>query len=192
MKKEYSDHLARTFLQTQKKKKKSDNKFWPYVVISCLTLALFALAVNTWGRRKLNNSVSSTARSLVLDVHEGPYELKFDLTQMTGQTETLTIAMPHVNLSSYSRLRLSLRLKDAPLQDLGAVKIILANARQETADHYITVSGSSWNRFDIPLTSFKGLKDRSRVERLSFTLEPWNVRVKAGVLLVDSIEFLKN
>ncbi len=191
MKKEFSDHLAKTFLG-QKKKQKSRHHLSERILVTCLVLVCLVLIFNLRERRGFKANIAPEAQSLVLHAHQGPYAVKFDFTQSPGQMETLTIDIPQINLNTYRHMRLSLRLTDSATVDLGSLKIILSNSRRETSDHYISLRGSAWQRYNIPLSVFVGLKDKSRVNQLSFTLEPWNVRSQRGVLLIDGVEFSKN
>lgn len=194
MKKEISDHIARTFFEkkiptvVKKEKKHLPRRVW----ILLLFMVFLAAALGFKLMRFEGAELLKVETNLALVNHEGPYRLSFDFTKPAGsKIESLTLDMPQIDLRGYKKVRISLRLMGEDSRRVGTIKVSLVNTRKETSSFYVQSVGRSWTRLDIPCENFPAINDWSNLKQLSFTIEEWNLRPKKGVLLIDGIEFVK-
>jgi hypothetical protein len=193
MKKEVSEHLARVFFETKSalsRPKTKEHSFVMFVLVSLALILGLIYGVNVMWRMG-QRSVLSASQSLGVERHGGPYRLKFDFKDNPSKIEALHIDLPNLDLKDFSRLRFSSRLR-GDARELGSLKVILESTRRESRAVYTPGVASFWRRLDIPLDEFKNIHDRSRVSRISFILEPWNVKARSGELLIDNVEFSRN
>jgi len=193
MKKEVSEHLARAFFETEsviEKPKTKEHHFVLFVVVSLGVVLGLIFGVNVLWRMGRRNMLAAS-QSLGVERHGGPYRLKFDFLNNPSKIEALYIDLPDLDLKDYFRVRFSSRLR-GDIRDLGSLKIVLETARRESHAVYTPGVASFWRRLEIPLDEFKSIHDRSRVSRISFILEPWNVKARKGELLIDNVEFSRN
>jgi hypothetical protein len=193
MKKEVSEHLARAFFETEsvsEEPKTKEHHFVLFVVVSLGVVLGLIFGVNVLWRMGQRNMLAAS-QSLGVERHGGPYRLKFDFQNNPSKIEALYIDLPDLDLKDYSRVRFSSRLR-GDIRDLGSLKIVLETARRESHAVYTPGVASFWRRLEIPLEEFKSIHDRSRVSRISFILEPWNVKARKGELLIDNVEFSRN
>jgi len=146
--------------------------------------------VNHLGRLGQRETLAASP-SLGVERHGGPYRLRFDFRDNPSKIEALHIDLPNLDLKDFSSVRFSSRLR-GDTRDLGSLKVVLESARRESHAVYTPGVASFWRRLEIPLKEFNNIHDRSRVARVSFLLEPWNVKACAGELLIDNIEFSRN
>lgn len=190
MKKEVSDHIARTFLEN-KTDKKRDKSFFPFIVLS-LGLVIGSVSVTSFLFKPNGRNLSILGERLVLEKHDGPHVLNFNFSDSVSKLGRLTIDIPEINLSAYKKLRFSVRLKDADIRKLGRLKVVLMNRRKETSSLYISEVDNSWKEIVLPLSDFKNIRTWSDLAQLSFAIEEWNLYPKKGSLLIDDIEFSRN
>ncbi len=192
MKKEISDHIASTFFEKKKKPpRKKDRKALSKRILLFLLTALFILAaIKVLATARVTGV--HVGRRLGFVKHDGPFQLNYNfLNRATSKIETLTIDIPEIDLREYKAIRFSLRMMDDDNQKDGIVKVSLSNRRKETSSLYIQNIGPSWKVIEIPRENFRSLNDWSQLNQLTFTVEEWNLRRKAGVLLIDGVEFVK-
>jgi len=193
MKKEVSEHLARVFFETKsvlKRPKIREYNFFSFLFVSLGLVLGLIYGVNLLGHRGQRNTLQAT-QSLGVERYGGPYRLKFDFHDNPSKIEALHIELANLDLKDFTTVRFSSRLR-GDARDLGSLKIVLESARRESHAVYTPGVASFWRRLDIPLEEFKSIHDWSRVTRLSFVLEPWNVKARSGELLIDNIEFSRN
>jgi len=193
MKKEVSEHLARAFFETKnalKRPKPTQHHFLLFVLVSLGLVLGLIHGVNLLGRMGQRYTLDASP-SLGVERHGGPYSLKFDFKDNPSKIEALHIDLPSLDLKDFSRVRFSSRLR-GDARDLGFLKVVLESTRRESHAVYTPGVASFWRRLEIPLKEFNNIHDRSRVARISFILEPWNVKARAGELLIDNIEFSRN
>ena len=193
MKKEVSEHLARVFFDTKSALKRPKSTQRHFVLFAFVSLGLvlgLIYGVDLLGRMGQLKTLAAS-QSLGVERHGGPYRLKFDFQDNPSKIETLHIDLSSLDLKDFSRVRFSARLR-GDARDLGSLKIVLESTRRESHAVYTPGVASFWRRLEIPLEEFNNIHDRSRVARLSFVLEPWNVKARSGELLIDNIEFSRN
>ncbi|MFA5039314.1 MAG: hypothetical protein WC732_06500 [Candidatus Omnitrophota bacterium] len=193
MKKEISDHIAKTFFEKKKPSRKKEKKAIPRRLWALLVVMISLAAVAGFKVMRFQGiDVLKVDSNLALIKHDGPYRLSYDFSGSAGsKVETLTLEMPEIDLRGYRKLRFSLRLlgEDSPRD--GTIKVSLINTRKETSSLYVQSVGRSWTRIDIPCGNFQSISDWSNLRQLAFTVEEWNLRPKKGVLFIDAIEFVK-
>jgi len=193
MKKEVSEHLARVFFETESAFKSPKTTQRHFVLFALVTLGLVVsliFGVNFLGRLGQRSTLAASP-SLGVERHGGPYSLKFDFQDSPSKIEALHIDLPSLDLKDFSRVRFSSRLR-GDARDLGSLKIVLESTRRESHAVYTPGVASNWRRLEIPLKEFNNIPSRSPVARISFVLEPWNVKARSGELLIDNIEFSRN
>lgn len=190
MKKEISDHLARTFFDKKSKPKEKKSRYFVLVVMAVVALALsFGIKLARQGN---SEGFSALGERVSLEKHDGPYILRFDFTNRSTPVQSLNIELPDFDLSRYHYLKFSARLAGTEVRRLGVLKISLMNRLKETAHTYSPQLNQSWKIIKIPLSQFEALHDRAGFLVLSYTLEEWNVNPKKGEVLIDGIEFSNN
>jgi len=193
MKKEVSEHLARVFIETKKglqRPRAKEHSFVLFVLVSLGVVMGLIFGVNVLWRKDARN-ILSVSQSLGVERHGGPYRLKFDFQDNPAKIEALHIDLPSLDLKDYTSVKFSSRVR-ADARELGSLKIVLESVRREAHAVYSPGVASLWRRLEIPLKEFNNIHDRSRVSRISFILEPWNIKAQTGEILIDNIEFSRN
>lgn len=188
MKKEISDHLAKTFFDKKAEVKQGKNTYF----IIALTLFLLA-GFGSAGYLLFKPTVwcvFDKGQHIIFEKHDGPYILNFDFTNAPSKQEGLKIDIPDIDLSGYKQLKFSVRVVSEIPQQLGSLKVGVVTKRQEISSLYISEINNSWKKVVVLFSDFKNISDWSGIAQLSFTLEEWNTNPKKGKLMVDSIEFL--
>lgn len=191
MKKEVSEHLARTFLDNRSKKKSSRKPNFILLLSLCLVISFVsALILLEKGGR---GGISVLGHNIVLEKHDGPYILNFDLDDAPSKMQSLIIdlAPGGIDVSRYDTLKFNIRVKDADVRQTGSIKVGLVNNRRETSSLYISDVKNSWKKVVVPFSDLRQIHDWSCLTQLFFSLEEWNLFPKKGQILIDSIEFSK-
>lgn len=194
MKKEISDHIASTFFEKKKKPARKKDHKSPDNFVRVLLFLLTALFILAAIKAVTSSRFTGlcVGRRLGFVKHDGPYRLNFNFSNhATSKIETLTIDMPEIDLQEYKKIGFSLRMIGDDNQKDGIVKVSLTNKRKEASSLYIRNISHSWKAIEIPRENFRTLNDWSELNRLSFTVEEWNLRQKKGVLLIEGVEFVK-
>ena len=71
------------------------------------------------------------------------------------------------------------------------VKMELKNARQEVGAVMVTGIGPDWRAFEIPLSDFRGLSDRSKITEMTIVLDREIATDLEGILYFDEIHFVE-
>jgi hypothetical protein len=195
MKKEVSDHLARVFLETKmpekEKKETGEKSFFFFIGVSAAVISGLVFGIgflNQSGARR-----AKVAPQVVsIEKHDGPYVLKFNFKDAPSKIETLSIFLGGMDLKGFSRMRFAIRINDAQTSKLGSLKASLTNARRESSSIYLSDLRHSWKTVELSLKHFSHIHDWTCLERLSFSLEAWNLGPETGELLIDGVEFIKN
>jgi hypothetical protein len=186
---EIYDHLAKVYLGKRESvvemraiKKKSH----VWLVINIVTTA-FILASVVYGLTAFLTKRNDTLKSKVIfALNNSPLRLSYVLGGDYPQVKNLTIAIPNVDLSKFSRVNVSLKGMDGA--NPGMVKLILTNQKSEQASYYLQGIRSRWQDYSITfeslnLTDWKSLKD------ISFVIEAWNADKQSGTVFIDNISF---
>lgn len=191
MKKEFSDHLSKTFFEAPQKKKKASNFFF-FLVLSFGFIAVFALGATFLSRPRLS-VIEAPGQSVRFQKHDGPYRLIYDFSADAPKTVFLSVDLPVFDLSKYKGIRFAARFDRADSSKSGAVKVGFFNKRREGTCTYVSDVGCGWKKFFVPLDSFANIRAWGAVPaQLVFVLEEWNISSTKGQLLVDELEFLSS
>ncbi len=184
-KKDIYEHLAQIYLDASFKKRKKPQERTKlfrnlFVASVSLVFVLGVLLAFNFSKRGLN---SQTA--LVLEPDAVKLNFHFD----PAKKELFSIALNNLNLSRYKTLAFSAKKvnykKDIPL------RIEFSNIFKEKSEQYVKNIPLKWEEFKIDLTKFKNVTDWSKMLKLDFVVEEWNVPEKKGVVYLDNIRFLK-
>jgi hypothetical protein len=196
MKKEVSDHLARVFLETKvpekiEDKEPNEKSFLFFVIVSVVVVASLIFSIGFFNQPAAHRA-RSASQVVSIAKHDGPYVLKYNFKDTPSKIETLSIAMSGMDLKGYSRMRFAIRMKEAKNKNIGYIKVSLSNARRESSSIYLSDIRQSWKTVELSLRDFSNIYDWACLERLSFSLEAWNLVPLTGELLIDGVEFIKN
>lgn len=197
MKKEVSDHIARVFLETRIPEKKTEKReeenrsFFFFVIVSAAVIATLILGLNMISQTAMRRTKSSP-HILSLEKHDGPYSLNFNFTDAPSKIETLSVMMAGTDLKGFTRMRFAIRFSGAEPKNTGSIKVSLTNARRESSSLYLSDIHHSWKTVELSLKDFTLINDWTCMERVSFTLEAWNITPLKGELLIDGVEFINS
>lgn len=184
---EIYDHLAKVYLGKREniEPKKPEPPKGAWLLINVVITA-FILTSVVYGLTAFLTQRRDTFRSSVMyALNNSPIRLTYTVGGAYPQVKNLTIAVPAMDVSKYSRLNLSMRsVKGNP----GMLKVVLKNAREEEASYFLQGLKDRWQDYSIPfeemnLTDWKSLKD------ISFVVEAWNAKELTGSVLIDNISF---
>ncbi len=182
------DHLAQVYLGKRKEaepKKKKANPFNAWLLINIfITLIVFASA--SYGLSAfLAQRGSSLRNNIIFSLHRGAIRLPYNFENSMHPVEAFSLSIPKIDVAKYSSIQFSIRAKEEGTP--GTVKVVIRNAKNETATYYIKNVNLSWKEFNIPLKEFKEITDWSSVIDVSFVIETWNVSKKKGLILIDDL-----
>lgn len=182
------DHLAQVYLGKRKEaepKKKKGYPFNAWLLINVfITLIVFASA--SYGLSAfLAQRGSSLQNKIIFSLHRGSIRLPYNFENSMHPVEAFSLSIPEIDVAKYSAIQFSIRAKEEGTP--GTVKVVIRNAKNETATYYIKNVNLSWKEFNIPLKEFKEITDWSSVIDVSFVIETWNVSKKKGLVLIDDL-----
>ena len=189
MKKEVSDHIAKAFFEN-KNNKKNYRSFSLGLVLTLGVIITFILVV-TFLLKSDKKNILVLGQKILLEKHDGPYVLNFNFSDSSSKVESLIIDIPDIDVSAYTKLKFSVRIKDTDTRKLGVLKVALTNRRKESSNLYISEIDNAWKEINVSLSDFNRIHDWSNLAKLSFTIEEWNLFPKKGELLIEGIEFSK-
>ena len=186
---EIYDHLAQVYLGKREQVKVEPPKPKPpsaWLMMNAVITA-FILASVVYGFTAFLARHDDILKSRVIySLNNSPIRLSYDVGAGLPQTKDLTIALPLVDVTKYSRLNLTVKASDGG--NPGMVKIVLSNAKSERATYYLQGIKPRWQDYSISfdqlnLTDWKSLKD------ISFVVEAWNADRTEGTVFIDNISF---
>ena len=184
-KKEIYEHLASIYLDNSRKRKKKARlfpryeKFFPASVISVLFISL-VFAVSTFKK-------SGFTRQVALVIQ--PTTIKLNFNSGATKKEVYSFDLNGIDLSKFDALLFSAR-KARP-SDAIFLRVELSNALQETSEVYIKEIKYKWQDYKINFADFKKITDWSRVSKVAFVIEEWNVTGDKGVIYIDNVKMIK-
>ena len=189
-KEEIFDHLADVYLGKKKKKRKAFNAteillFVNIIVIAVCVVYFAASSFYRFKERKPKNSDTS----LALALNYYPLHLTYNFSPQKPQVENFSMHLGAKALDAYNYLGFS--IKGSPKGYPRIIKVGIENAKREKSYFYYNGIEPSWKEVVIPLSEFKEITDWSRVEKVSFVLEAWNVDMGKGMVVVDDVCFYK-
>jgi hypothetical protein len=184
---EIYDHLAKVYLGKREnvEPKKPEPRVGAWLVIN-VVITGFILTSVVYGLTAFLTQRKDTLKSRVIyALNNSPIRLTYAVGGEYPHVKNLTIAVPEMDVSKYSRLNLSLRSVNG---NPGMLKVILKNAREEQASYFLQGLQNRWQDYSISfdemnLTDWKSLKD------ISFVVEAWNAKELSGSVLIDNISF---
>lgn len=189
------EHIADTYLgnsvkrddpkrSVPKAKQKTRVNYWAALSVLSLTAVFFLFVYVLF---HLNRPKASGA-SLYFLSERYPLRLAYNLEASSSPVKEFSFSLAPTDARKYKYLRL--RMKGDKFSKLsGALKIQLANIRNEKDFYYLSGIGSKWQDFSIGLSEFKNISDYSNITSLSFIFEEWNLGARDGVLYIDNIRF---
>lgn len=190
MKKEISDKIAQAFFDNKARKKKKDNTplIFTCVVLGVVFFGFLIIRSLNVGDRNKNIQPSG---SVIFEKPDGPYTLSFDFSNGLPKKVSLNIDIKDLNLEGYVLLKFKVKLKNSSLKKENCLKVGFVTSRHEVSYIYIKNITDAWKEIELKFSDFSNIYDWSQLEKLTFTLEEWNLGLKKGELLVDEVEFLK-
>ena len=130
--------------------------------------------------------------SLGIAENKQPLKITYNFTDDTT-ANSVSLDLTGMNLEGYYFLSLSSKLneKETKKARYATFKVVIENARKETASYYIQGVNNKWQEFRIPLSYFDAISDWSSLKSISLILQPWNIDSKQGILYVDNIHFFR-
>lgn len=190
MKKEISDKIAQAFFDNKARKKKKNNLplVFVYAVLGLIFCSFFMIrSLNSQGRNKNIQPLGS----VIFEKPDGPYTLSFDFSNGLPKKVSLNIDIQDLNLEGYVVLKFRVKLKNSSFKKENCLKVGFVNSRHEVSYVYIKNIADAWKTVELKLSDFSKIYDWSQLEKLTFTLEEWNLGSKKGELLIDEVEFFK-
>ncbi|MBF0619923.1 MAG: hypothetical protein HQL19_07135 [Candidatus Omnitrophica bacterium] len=186
---EIYDHLAKVYLgkraqAVEVKPVKPKSHAW--LVINVVITA-FILASVFYGLTAFLTQKSDVLKSRVTyALNNSPIRLSYAVGGKYPQVKDLTISIPTMDASKFSRLNLS--VKGIAGGNPGMVKVILTNAKEEKASYYLQGIKSRWQDYSISFDDLD-LTDRESLKDISFVVEAWNADQATGAVYIDNISF---
>ena len=186
---EIYDHLAQVYLGKREQVKVEPPKpripsAWLVIngVITALILASMVYGLTAF----LANHDDLLKSRVIYSLNNSPIRLSYNVGAGLPQTKDLSIALPSVDVTKYSRLNLTVKASGGG--NPGMVKIVLTNSLAERATYYLQGIKPRWQDYSIAfdqlnLTDWKSLKD------ISFVVEAWNADRAEGTVFIDNISF---
>ncbi|MDD5618106.1 MAG: hypothetical protein PHG69_03340 [Candidatus Omnitrophica bacterium] len=183
MKQDVYEHLAKTFLD-KKKRKKRDKNLWVVIAISVIA-SIVLLSATTF----ILTKKKFFSRSLYVLNDKAPTLIEYDFTTLgNSKTKALSFNLNNIDLSKYHFINLSIRTQENTKIN-STLKVQIENSLLEKDAQYISGINTKWQRASLPLDNFKLIKDWSKVKTLTFVVEDWNVSSKKNSVIIDDIHF---
>ena len=186
---EIYDHLAKVYLgkrESSAEIKAAQRKSHIWLVINIVTTA-FILASVVYGLTAFFAKHNDGLKSRVIyALNNSPIRLSFAVGGDYPQVKDLTIGMPRVDVSKFSRMNLSLKGQDGG--NPGMLKVVLTNDKAERASYYLQGIKARWQDYSIPFDELD-LTDWKNLKEISFVIEAWNAEKQAGAVYIDNISF---
>ncbi len=186
---EIYDHLAKVYLGKRESavdNKAAKNKSHVWLVINIVTTA-FILASIVYGLTaffaKRNDELKSR---IIFALNNSPIHLAYCVGGEYPQVKNLTIEMPEVDVSKFTRLNLSLRGQEGG--NPGTLKVVLTNEKLEKASYYLQGIKDRWQDYSVSFDELN-LTDWSTLKEISFVVEEWNADKQKGAVFIDNISF---
>ena len=186
---EIYDHLAQVYLGKREnavEKKAGQHRSHVWLVINIVTTA-FILASVVYGLTaffaKRNDEFKSR---IIYALSNSPIRLAYNVGGEYPQVKDLTIEIPRVDVSKFSRVNLSLKGQDGG--GPGMLKVVLTNDKQEKASYYLQGIKSRWQDYSISFDELN-LTDWKTLKEISFVVEAWNADKQSGAVFIDNISF---
>lgn len=184
---EIYDHLANVYLGKREKvevKKKKFPSVW--VAINIVTTVLILISVVYGFTAFLTRHDDIFKSRVIYALNNSPIRLTYNVGNGFPQAQELTINLPPVDATKYSRLNLTVRASG--VGNPGMVKIVLTNVKDERASYYLQDVKAKWQDYSIGFDQLN-LTDWKTVKTLSFVVEAWNAKKAEGSVFVDNISF---
>ncbi len=186
---EIYDHLAQVYLGKREnaveiKAPKKKPHVW---LVMNVAITAFILVSVFYGLTAFLTQRNDLLKSrIIYALNNSPIRLSYSVGGKYPQVKSLSIAIPPVDVSRFSKINVS--LKGASDAEHGVLKMVLTNAREEKASYYLQGIKTRWQDYSISfeqlnLTDWKALKD------VSFVVEAWNTKENNGTILIDNISF---
>ena len=184
---EIYDHLAQVYLGKRKGdgKKSKNLSIWILinVMIACVILIGSVYGLTAFFTHKdslLNNR-------LVYLLNRGSVTMAYHFDEGEASVKMFVIDIPRIDMTKFSKIEFIIRAKEEG--NPGIVKVSVKTRRNEESFYYVRGLSQKWQNFSVDFERFDGITDWSQVSNVTFTLEPWNVRNRKGLILIDNISF---
>ncbi|NTV28633.1 MAG: hypothetical protein HGA80_00950 [Candidatus Omnitrophica bacterium] len=186
---EIYDHLAKVYLgkrESAVELKSSGNKSHVWLVINIVTTA-FILASIVYGLTaffaKRNDELKSR---IIYALNNSPIRLAYAVGGEYPQVKDLTIEMPRVDVSKFTRMNLSMKGQEGGSP--GVIKVVLTNDKLERASYYLQGIKERWQEYSVSFEELN-LTDWKTLKEISFVVEAWNADKPKGAVFIDNIGF---
>ncbi len=112
--------------------------------------------------------------------------IEYDVDSPNPAFNGIWMKLEGADFSDYSHLALSVR-GDAVAGFTERFKIELKNAAGDSGMYMLSGVSDSWQEFTIPLNSFRGLRDFSRMDEFVIVFEDAVANPKTGAIYIDNI-----
>ena len=182
------DHLAKVYLGKRERiePKKPEPRPSAWLLIN-VVITVFVLTSVVYGLTAFLTQRKDALKSRVIyALNNSPIRLSFAVGGDYPQVKDLTIGMPRVDVSKFSRMNLSLKGQDGG--NPGMLKVVLTNDKAERASYYLQGIKARWQDYSIPFDELD-LTDWKNLKEISFVIEAWNAEKQAGAVYIDNISF---
>jgi hypothetical protein len=185
-KKDIYEHLAKIYLDASSKRKKKE-KVSPRFLnnlyfISVVFIVILSIVLPPLFKK---SKIFNTEIALVLVADAAKINFNFN----PAKKETYSLNLNKLNLKRFKALGFA--VKKANYNDIISLRVEFVNAFKEKSEAYFKNIPSKWQDYKIDLADFKTINDWSQIVNLSFIVEEWNTREKAGVVYLDNVRFLR-
>lgn len=185
MKVDVYEHLAKTFLDKNIKKKPSKKKI--FVIVSSV---IFAAMLISFVGVSLFFKMETFSKSIIIIQDKAPLVIEYNFANIGDpKTRSLSYNLDNLDLSQYKSLSLSMRTKE--VSSIGStIQVQIKNSVLEKDAVYISNINDTWQVFLIDLERFERIDDWSSIDSLTFVIDEWNVDNKVDSLIIDEVKFV--
>ncbi|MCX5701500.1 MAG: hypothetical protein NTW64_00760, partial [Candidatus Omnitrophica bacterium] len=149
------------------------------------SILIFSVIISLFFINRHKNISLNSEISLVLLSEAAKINFHFD----PARKETYAIDLNSLNLTGYKALSFSVKKTD--YNDNLHLRVEFINSLKEKSELYVKDIPHKWRDYKINLMEFQKITDWSKMSKLAFIVEEWNVGEKKGVVYIDEIKLIK-
>ncbi len=115
-------------------------------------------------------------------------KLKYDVDSPNPAYNGFWMKLENIDVTPYNKLVLYIK-GDTEAGYPQRVKVELKNANGEVGEAYLSQISGTWAPVEIPLSSFKGIKDFSKMAEFNVVFEDTVATPKTGIIYIDNLQF---
>lgn len=118
-------------------------------------------------------------------------KLKYDVDSPNPAYNGFWMKLENIDVSTYDKLVFYIK-GNTEAGYPQKIKVELKNNRGETGKTYVSQISGTWAPVEIPLSSFKGIKDFSVMTEFNIVFEDTVTKPKTGIIYIDNVQFAKD